>query len=227
MDEKTMSPEERGLYYGNRLAKMIQCPTISKKDSFDSQAFLQLRQVIRELFPRVSQAAQLTILGDDAYLYKFPGKDESRNVMVMSHHDVVDAAGQWQDEPFAGVIREGKLWGRGTVDTKTPLFAQFSAIEELLEAGFSFPVNLYLFSSHNEEIGGDGAVLAHAYFQERGIRFNWISDEGGAVIDPPWPGSTASAPCWQSTKRADAPPSCWCGLPRGTPALPEGKRPRL
>lgn len=52
--------------------------------------------------------------------------------MVMSHHDVVEATGDWQEEPFGGIIKDGKLWGRGTVDTKTPLFAEFSAIEELL-----------------------------------------------------------------------------------------------
>lgn len=65
--------------------------------------------------------------------------------MVMSHHDVVEATGDWQEKPFGGVIKDGKLWGRGTVDTKTPLFAEFSAIEELLLEGFEFPVNVYLF----------------------------------------------------------------------------------
>lgn len=65
--------------------------------------------------------------------------------MVMSHHDVVESTGDWQEEPFGGVIKDGKLWGRGTVDTKTPLFAEFSAIEELLLEGFEFPVNVYLF----------------------------------------------------------------------------------
>lgn len=65
--------------------------------------------------------------------------------MVMSHHDVVEATGDWQEEPFGGIIKDGKLWGRGTVDTKTPLFAEFSAIEELLFEGFEFPVNVYLF----------------------------------------------------------------------------------
>lgn len=176
------------MYYGKRLAEMIRCKTISKKDSFEPEEFMKLREVIKELFPLMSEKAELTILGDDAYLYKLKGKNENANVMVMSHHDVVDATGDWREEPFGGVIKDGKLWGRGTVDTKTPLFAEFTAIEELLEEGFEFPVNVYLFSAHNEEIGGDGAVLALEYFNKNNITFDWIIDEGGAVIDPPMAG---------------------------------------
>lgn len=185
---KECSLKNREQYYAQRLAEMIRCRTVSQKDGFEPAEFLKLREVLRELFPRMAEKAELAILGDDAYLYKLRGRDESRNVMVMSPHDVVDATGDWKEEPFAGVIRDGRLWGRGTVDTKAPLFAEFSAIEELLQEGFEFPVNTYLFSSHNEETGGDGAVLALDYFNRHQIRFDWIIDEGGAVIDPPMAG---------------------------------------
>ena len=179
---------ERDLYYARRLAEIIRCKTVSRKEGFEPEEFLKLRRVIGTLFPLVTEKAERTILGEDAYLYKLPGKDPGRNVLLMSHHDVVEATGSWQEAPFAGVIRGGKLWGRGTVDTKTPLFAEFSALEELLLEGFEFPVNVYLFSSHNEEYSGDGALLAHDYFIGHNIRFDWISDEGGAVIAPPMPG---------------------------------------
>ena len=184
-DHENISLEECDLRYAERLAEMIRCRTVSKKDGFEAEEFLKLRQVIETLFPRMTEAAERTILGKDAYLYKLKGRDESRNVMVMSHHDVVEAKGTWREKAFGGTIRDGKLWGRGTIDTKTPLFAEFTAIEELLEEGFVFPVNVYLFSSHNEETGGDGALLALDYFNEKKIRFDWIIDEGGAVIEPP------------------------------------------
>ena len=187
-DNINASSGDKAQFYAERLAKMIRCKTVSEKNDFKPEEFLKLRKVIAELFPLVTQKAEFTVFGDDAYLYKLKGKDETRNVMVMSHHDVVEATGDWQEEPFGGVIKDGKLWGRGTVDTKTPLFAEFSAIEELLFEGFEFPVNVYLFSSHNEETGGDGAVLALDYFNKNHITFDWISDEGGAVIDPPMAG---------------------------------------
>ena len=187
-DHENISLEERDLRYAERLAEMIRCRTVSKKDGFEAEEFLKLRQVIETLFPRMTEAAERTILGKDAYLYKLKGRDEGRNVMVMSHHDVVEAKGTWQEKAFGGTIRDGKLWGRGTVDTKTPLFAEFTAIEELLEEGFVFPGNVYLFSSHNEETGGDGALLALDYFNEKKICFDWIIDEGGVVIEPPMAG---------------------------------------
>ena len=187
-ETKEPTVKEKEMYYAQRLAEMIRCKTVSKKDSFAPAEFLKLRAVIETLFPLVSEKAERTILGDDAYLYQLPGKDTSRNVMVMSHHDVVDATGEWQEDAFGGVIRDGVLWGRGTVDTKTPLFAELSALEELLAEGFEFHVNVWLFSSHNEETGGDGAVRALEYFKAHGIRFDWISDEGGAVIEPPMAG---------------------------------------
>lgn len=193
-DHENISLEERDLRYAERLAEMIRCRTVSKKDGFEAEEFLKLRQVIETLFPRMTEAAERTILGKDAYLYKLKGRDESRNVMVMSHHDVVEAKRTWREKAFGGTIRDGKLWGRGTIDTKTPLFAEFTAIEELLEEGFVFPVNVYLFSSHNEETGGDGALLALDYFNEKKIRFDWIIDEGGAVIEPPMAGIDEKKP---------------------------------
>lgn len=182
------SSQERAMYYGERLVEMIRCRTVSKKEGFEPEEFLKLRRVIAGLFPLMTEKAELTVLGDDAYLYKLKGADGSRNVLMMSHHDVVDATGEWQEEPFGGVIRDGKLWGRGTIDTKTPLFAEFSAVEELIAEGFELPVNVYIFSSHNEEYGGDGALIAHDYFKDNNISFEWIIDEGGAVIDPPMSG---------------------------------------
>ena len=74
------------------------------------------------------------------------------------------------------------------MDTKTPLFAEFSALEELLKEGWIPPCNVYLVSSHNEEIAGDGVPLVLQWLKEQKITFEWILDEGGAVIDAPMSG---------------------------------------
>lgn len=112
----------------------------------------------------------------------------AKNVMLMSRHDVVAAEGEWKYPPFSGQIAENCIWGRGTVDTKTPLFAEFSALEELLKDGWNPPCNVYLVSSHNEEIAGDGVPKVLSWLQDKKITFDWILDEGGAVIDAPMSG---------------------------------------
>lgn len=174
--------------YARRLGEMIACRTVSVKGSFAPAEFERLRQVIASLFPEVTRRAELRIFGEDCYLYRLAGRDPQRNVMLMSHHDVVAADGPWRYPPFAGTIAEERLWGRGTVDTKTPLFAEFTALEELLRAGWTPPCNVYLVSSHNEEIAGDGVPLVRRWLEEQQLRFDWILDEGGAVIDPPMGG---------------------------------------
>ena len=171
--------------YAIQLQRMIQCKTVSVKDSYDDMEFAKLRNVMEELFPLVHKKAKKNIYSNDCWMYCVEGKDKSRNIMLMSHHDVVAVEGEWKYDGFSGEIAEGKIWGRGTVDTKTPLFAEFTALEELLKEGYEPPCNIYIGSSHNEEIAGDGVPKAAAYFKEHGITFEVILDEGGAVIDPP------------------------------------------
>lgn len=171
--------------YAKKLQKMIQCKTVSVKDSYDDTEFAKLRTVMEELFPLVHKVAEKRTFGDDCWMYCIPGEDMNRNIMLMSHHDVVAVDGEWKYDGFSGEIAEEKVWGRGTVDTKTPLFAEFSALEELLSEGYKPACNVYIGSSHNEEIAGDGVPKAFAYFKEKGITFEAILDEGGAVIDPP------------------------------------------
>lgn len=113
--------------------------------------------------------------------------------MIMSHHDVVVASGDWVEPPFSGTIKDGKLWGRGTVDTKTPLYSELKAVEELLEKEFIPEVNIYIASSNNEEIGGNGIPLAVEHFKREGIKFELVVDEGGAIINAPVPGMKAKA----------------------------------
>lgn len=183
-------PEEKAEAYARRLSRMIACETVSVKGSYEDTEFAKLRTVMEELFPLVHQHCERHIFGDDCWIYKLRGADESRNIMLMSHHDVVAADGEWEHPPFSGAIAEGKIWGRGTVDTKTPLFAIFSALEELLAEGYIPACNVWLGSSCNEEISGDGIPLALRYFQEQGITFELVNDEGGGVIDPPVGGLT-------------------------------------
>lgn len=179
-------------FYIERFRKMIECKTVSVKDSFAPEEFMKLRDVMRELFPEIHKKAEIQYFSEDCWLYKITGKDTSRNIMLMSHHDVVEATGEWKYPPFAGEVHDGKIWGRGTFDTKASLFAEFTAVEELLAAGFVPCCNLYIGSSHNEERFGDGMPSVNEYFKKEGLRFEVVLDEGGAIITPPVDGVKAA-----------------------------------
>ncbi len=184
-EHKTVSEQTA---YAENLGKMIRCETVSSKERYDDTEFEKLRDVMRELFPLIHEKAEKMTFSDDCWIYKIKGKDETRNIMLMSHHDVVSVEGEWKHPGFCGEIHDGALWGRGTVDTKTPLFAEFAALEELLKEGFEPQCNVFIGSSHNEEIAGDGIPEALKYFEENNITFETILDEGGAIIDPPLAG---------------------------------------
>lgn len=175
-------PEEEAMGYALQLQKMLQCRTVSVRGSYDDTEFAKLRGTVAELFPLVHSRMEKLTFSDDCWIYKLQGRDRSRNIMLMSHHDVVDVDDAWTHPPFGGEISEGRIWGRGVLDTKAPLFAEFSALEQLLAEGYEPPCNVWLGSSHNEELGGDGIPKALEYFQEQGITFEVILDEGGAVI---------------------------------------------
>ena len=174
--------------YAETFSRMLQCKTVSVKDSYDDTEFAKLRAVVAEDFPLLHEKAERMIFGNDCWMYRIPGKDTSRNILLMSHHDVVAADTDWTMDAFAGIIKDGKVYGRGAADTKGSLCAILFGMEQMLKEGIEPAVNVYIGSSHNEELGGDGIPEALKYFQEQGITFEVILDEGGAIVEPPLAG---------------------------------------
>ena len=171
--------------YARALQEMIRCRTVSIKDSYDDTEFAKLRTVVADHFPLLHEKAERLSVAADCWIYKIPGKDPTRSILLMSHHDVVAADEEWTYEPFSGTVVDGVIYGRGAADTKGSLCGILFAAEQLLAEGFVPEVNVYLASSHNEELGGDGITSALAWFREQGIILEVILDEGGAIVDPP------------------------------------------
>ena len=180
---------EKNIEYVKKLSRMINCKTVWTHEDTNKQEFEKFYTTLEELFPNISKKAKKLTFGGGCFFYVIEGKNAKKNILLMSHHDVVEGGDGWEIEPFLATEKEGYLYGRGTIDTKTPLFAELQAAEELLAEGYEFEgVNLYIGSSNNEEVCGDGMVLATAYFKEQGIRFDTVLDEGGAITEGQIPG---------------------------------------
>ena len=174
--------------YGETFSRMLKPATVSVKDGHDDTEFAKLRAVVEEDFPLLHEKAEHRLLAEDCWLYKIPGKDQTRNILLMSHHDVVSADTDWTMPAFEGIIKDGKVYGRGAADTKGSLCAILFGMEEMLREGITPPVNVYIVSSHNEELGGNGMSATLEYCQKNGITFEVILDEGGAIVEPPLAG---------------------------------------
>jgi acetylornithine deacetylase/succinyl-diaminopimelate desuccinylase-like protein len=84
---------------------------------------------------------------------------DAPTVMLYGHFDVQPPAplDLWESDPFEPELRDGRLYGRGTVDDKGQLYALLSGARELALAG-ELKVNVRVCCDGEEEIGGHSIV---------------------------------------------------------------------
>lgn len=93
---------------------------------------------------------------------RVPGKDRSKPALVVHGHlDVVPAmAEDWSVDPFAGIVKDGMLWGRGAVDMKNMNAMILTSVADILRAGEQPERDLVLAFFADEENGGvEGSAL--------------------------------------------------------------------
>lgn len=185
-DDKPFDPYKDGIdcdTHAEHLSKIIQVPTVSIRGRNDNTEIYKFHDLLEQQYPNIHRVCERVDI-DGALLFIWRGKDKNRNpICLMSHQDVVPADSEkWKYDAFSGKIADGKIWGRGTVDTKGALCAILESIEELIKEGFTPVCDVYVGSSNNEEITGDGAVKTVEYLYEKGIHFDLVMDEGGSVM---------------------------------------------
>ena len=78
--------------------------------------------------------------------------------LVYGHYDVQppDPLDEWLSPPFEPTERNGNIYARGAVDDKGQVVAQVKALESLLAANGSLPLNVRVLFEGEEEVGGEG-----------------------------------------------------------------------
>ena len=121
--------KERALDYAKKLSRMVQYDTTSYAFAEQRETFLEYHKILEELFPLVHKHLEKTEIGG-SLLYHWKGRGDRYPIVLMGHQDVVPVVAQeWDKPPFSGEISEGKVWGRGSVDTKCSCMAFFQAVE--------------------------------------------------------------------------------------------------
>ena len=175
---------ERTEIYARRLSQMIKHETISENGQTDKTKFLEFHKLLRELFPHIFSVCSF-FEHDGSFIMRWPGKYPGQKLLLMNHHDVVEATGEWKHPPFSGEIAEGKVWGRGAIDDKGELWAMFQAADELAADGFVPEYDVWFESACTEETDGAGADWLSKYMADQGLRFDLVLDEGGMILDEP------------------------------------------
>lgn len=177
--------DNRSMQYAEILSKLIKVETISSRENKDITKFLGFHKVLRETYPNFFNTVEVEEF-DGSLLLKWKGTDPSlKPIMLMNHHDVVEASGDWTHPPFSGAIADGKVWGRGTLDTKGGLAMMLQAAEELITEGFTPKRDTYFVTACTEETGGETADTMSRTLKERNMEFYMILDEGGMILYDP------------------------------------------
>lgn len=179
-----------------KLAEAVRFRTVSSATDPEANAaeFRKMHVWLEQRFPRVHASLKRELVGGYTLLYTWAGTDPAaKGIALLAHHDVVPlepgTEGKWQAGAFAGEIRDGHVWGRGTWDDKGNLVAQLEAVEMLLAAGFQPRQTVYLVSGADEEVGGlRGAQQVAKLLQQRGVRLDFVLDEGLFIADGLMPG---------------------------------------
>ena len=97
------------------------------------------------------------------------------------HFDVVPPGDGWTVDPFAGVVRDGRIYGRGASDMKSGIAAALFAVEAIRRAGVGLAGAVDLSATVDEESGGFAGV---AHLCETGVIS--AAETGYAIIPEPF-----------------------------------------
>ncbi len=174
-----------------RLAEAIRFRTISNflDPEQNADAFRGMQAFMQANYPAFHAATKREVVGDLGLLYAWEGSDpKAAPIALLAHQDVVPIApgteGNWQVPPFDGVVRDGFIWGRGSWDDKGNLFAILEAAEQLIKEGFRPKRTIYFAFGQDEEVSGQrGAKQIAALLAARGIKLDFVLDEGLLITD--------------------------------------------
>ena len=175
----------------SHLRQMDRLNTVSSRDDsqVDLKEFEKFQALLKELYPNVYRACEYERVSKHGILLKWSGRSAQSPSVLMAHYDVVPVnEAEWEEPPFEGVIKDGELWGRGTLDTKCTLLGVMEAAESLIERGF-VPANdvYFAFGGDEECMGGDAPAIVDE-LERRGVRPAFVLDEGGAIVENVFPG---------------------------------------
>ncbi|MEO8321436.1 MAG: M20 family peptidase [Bradyrhizobium sp.] len=175
----------------SRLSEAIRFRTVSsyEKPEQHAEALRGMQAHIEKNFPAFHAAARRELVAKYSLLYTWEGSDsKAPPIALLAHQDVVPVAPgtekDWQQPPYDGVIADGYIWGRGSWDDKGNLYSMLEAAEAMAKAGFRPKRTIYFAFGHDEETAGtSGAKSIAALLASRGVRLDFVIDEGLLITE--------------------------------------------
>lgn len=140
--------------------QLVRIPSVNPQDqpcTGEPYGETRIAAFVAEWFARYGLPTQRQIIkpGRENVVVRAAGRDRSRAMVLTAHLDTVDVK-DMTVEPFAGELRDGRIYGRGACDDKGPLAALMIAFRDRVTAG-NLPCDLILLASGGEEYDMSGA----------------------------------------------------------------------
>ena len=91
---------------------------------------------------------------------RLKGDGSKKGIALVHHMDVVPVTREnWKEDPFAGVVKDGELWGRGALDMKGHGIIQLMAFIAIKRSGMKLSRDLVYIGNADEETDGAGAIV--------------------------------------------------------------------
>jgi len=147
-------------------------------DTAEAARFFQSELEKNGLTPKVYHSGPG---GQTNLVVRLKGRDASKKpLLLLNHLDVVPVDEKaWGMDPFGAIVRDGFIWGRGTLDMKGIGVQQLMALITLHNAGITPSRDIVMISTADEESGGERGIqwMIANHFDD--IDSEYVLDEGG------------------------------------------------
>lgn len=139
----------------NEFLELVSIPSISSIPSNKPDVTRAAEWIVNKLKSiGITNAEKLSTNGNPVVFAtwdKAPGKP---TVLIYAHYDVQPVKeSEWDNPPFAPIIKDGKIYGRGASDDKSGVMTSIFAVEAMLNTDGKLPVNVKFLFEGEEEIG--------------------------------------------------------------------------
>ena len=155
--------------YLEELAAWIACPSISLDPAHAADVRASAETAAARMRAAGLSGEVLETGGHPVAYGAWLGAPGAPTILIYGHHDVqpVDPLELWTTPPFEAHVRDGKVYGRGSVDDKGQVMMHVAALEAHLRVSGRLPLNVKVVIEGEEEIGSPSFEAFLARERER------------------------------------------------------------
>jgi acetylornithine deacetylase/succinyl-diaminopimelate desuccinylase-like protein len=155
--------------YLDELTAWIACPSISADPAYAADVRASAETAAARMRAAGLTGEVLETAGHPVAYGAWLGAPGAPTILIYGHHDVqpADPLELWTTPPFEANVRDGKIYGRGSVDDKGQVLMHLAAIEAHLRVNGKLPINVKVVVEGEEEIGSPNFEAFLARERER------------------------------------------------------------